>query len=100
MKLWQILLTCLIFSFEISRLILGHVLGEGAFGKVIRADAFGLNGIEGPTTVAVKMLKDAHSDSEMAVLVSEMEMMKIIGKHMNIVSLLGCCTDGNWLHIK
>lgn len=60
----------------------------------MRAEAFGLNGNEGSTTVAVKMLKDAHSDSEMAVLVSEMEMMKIIGKHMNIVSLLGCSTDG------
>ena len=61
----------------------------------MKGEAFGLNGNEASTTVAVKMLKDAHSDSEMAVLVSEMEMMKIIGKHMNIVSLLGCCTtDG------
>lgn len=82
------------WEFPRERLIIGHMLGEGAFGKVVRADAFGLNGNDGSTTVAVKMLKDAHSDSEMAVLVSEMEMMKIIGRHMNIVSLLGCCTDG------
>lgn len=26
-------------------------------------------------------------------LVSEMEMMKMIGKHINIINLLGCCTQ-------
>lgn len=33
-------------------------------------------------------------------LVSEMEMMKVVGKHMNIINLLGCCTQtGNLLII-
>lgn len=27
-------------------------------------------------------------------LVSEMEMMKVIGKHKNIINLLGVCTQG------
>lgn len=27
-------------------------------------------------------------------LVSEMEMMKVIGKHKNIINLLGACTQG------
>lgn len=30
----------------------------------------------------------------MTDLVSEMEMMKMIGKHRNIINLLGCCTQG------
>jgi serine/threonine protein kinase len=32
-------------------------------------------------------------------LVSEMEMMKIIGKHMNIINLLGACTQGGPLYV-
>lgn len=32
-------------------------------------------------------------------LVSEMEMMKMIGKHRNIINLLGCCTQGGPLYV-
>ena len=36
---------------------MGKTLGEGAFGVVIKADAQSINGKNGATTVAVKMLK-------------------------------------------
>lgn len=76
---------------------MGKPLGEGAFGQVLKAEAYNiLSCQESRTIVAVKMLKDGHSDDEMADLVSEMEVMKKIGKHKNIINLLGCCTqDGN-----
>lgn len=32
-------------------------------------------------------------------LVSEMEMMKMIGTHMNIINLLGCCTQDGPLYV-
>lgn len=32
-------------------------------------------------------------------LVSEMEMMKMIGKHINIINLLGCCTQDGPLYV-
>lgn len=32
-------------------------------------------------------------------LVSEMEMLKMIGKHRNILNLLGCCTQGGALYV-
>lgn len=32
-------------------------------------------------------------------LVSEMEMMKMIGKNINIINLLGCCTQGGPLFV-
>lgn len=35
----------------------------------------------------------------MMALVSEMEMMKMIGKHINIINLLGCCTQGGPLYV-
>ncbi|KAL1454094.1 hypothetical protein WDU94_010380 [Cyamophila willieti] len=51
------------------------------------------------TTVAVKMIKDDHSDADMIDLVSEMEVMKRIGKHINIINLLGICTRGGPLYV-
>ena len=35
----------------------------------------------------------------MVDLVSEMEMLKMIGKHKNIISLVGCCTQGGPLQV-
>ena len=43
--------------FFYCRLKMGKTLGEGAFGVVIMADAQSINGKNGATTVAVKMLK-------------------------------------------
>ena len=39
--------------------------------------------------VAVKMLKENHSDSDLADLVKEMEILKAIGNHPNVVNLIG-----------
>ncbi|CAH1996824.1 unnamed protein product [Acanthoscelides obtectus] len=88
-------------DWEIPRnmLVLGKNLGEGAFGKVVKAEAMNLLKPGQTSTVAVKMLKEGHTDNEMMDLVSEMEMMKMIGKHINIINLLGCCTQGGPLYV-
>ena len=39
------------------RLTIGKLLGEGAFGMVLKAEAVGIGNTSGTTTVAVKMLK-------------------------------------------
>lgn len=87
------------WEFPRDLLTLGKSLGEGAFGKVVKAEAQGIvqQGIS--TVVAVKMLKEGHTDAEMMDLVSEMEMMKMIGKHRNIINLLGCCTQDGPLFV-
>lgn len=42
-------------------------------------------------------LTDDATDKDLSDLVSEMEMMKMIGKHKNIINLLGACTqDGTF----
>ncbi|KAF5300969.1 hypothetical protein FQA39_LY10939 [Lamprigera yunnana] len=88
-------------EWEIPRefLRLGKTLGEGAFGKVIKADSLGPLKPGQNSIVAVKMLKEGHTDNEMMDLVSELEMMKMIGKHINIINLLGCCTQNGPLHV-
>lgn len=82
-------------DWEIPRdsLMLGKTLGEGAFGRVVKAEASNIVKPGSKTIVAVKMLKEGHTDNEMMDLVSEMEMMKMIGRHINIINLLGCCTQ-------
>lgn len=44
--------------------MLGKTLGEGEFGKVVKATAFRLKGKAGYTTVAVKMLKGKTSQTD------------------------------------
>lgn len=86
-----------------SQLSLGSTLGEGAFGRVVMAQASQLPRISsnGSVTsiVAVKMVKEEHTDADMASLVREMEVMKMIGKHINIINLLGCCTQNGPLWV-
>ncbi|XP_065218833.1 fibroblast growth factor receptor 3-like [Planococcus citri] len=77
-----------------QNLRLGETLGEGEFGKVVQAEARDIWKHGNGVTVAVKMLKDDHLDSDMIDLVSEMELMKLLGSHQNILRLLGCCSQG------
>ncbi|KAJ8709066.1 hypothetical protein PYW07_008892 [Mythimna separata] len=88
-------------DWEVPResLCLGKILGEGEFGKVVKAECVGILKPGMQSVVAVKMLKEGHTDAEMMALVSEMEMMKMIGKHVNIINLLGCCTQDGPLYV-
>ncbi|XP_063780887.1 fibroblast growth factor receptor 3 isoform X2 [Pseudophryne corroboree] len=84
-----------------TRLTLGKPLGEGCFGQVVMAEAIGIDKDKPnkASTVAVKMLKDDATDKDLSDLVSEMEMMKMIGKHKNIINLLGACTQDGPLYV-
>ncbi|XP_014440558.1 fibroblast growth factor receptor 1 isoform X5 [Tupaia chinensis] len=84
-----------------DRLVLGKPLGEGCFGQVVLAEAIGLDKDKPNrvTKVAVKMLKSDAAEKDLSDLISEMEMMKMIGKHKNIINLLGACTQGGPLYV-
>lgn len=82
-----------------NMLTLKESLGEGAFGKVVKAEAKGITEGEVSTTVAVKMLKEGHTDQDMIDLVQEMDMMKMIGKHENVINLLKTCTQSGPLYV-
>uniref|UniRef100_A0A3Q3WH94 receptor protein-tyrosine kinase n=1 Tax=Mola mola TaxID=94237 RepID=A0A3Q3WH94_MOLML len=84
-----------------DRLTLGKPLGEGCFGKVVLAEAVGIdkNKPTRLTKVAVKMLKADATEKDLSDLISEMQMMKMIGKHKNIINLLGACTQDGPLFV-
>uniref|UniRef100_A0A8C0G344 Fibroblast growth factor receptor n=1 Tax=Bubo bubo TaxID=30461 RepID=A0A8C0G344_BUBBB len=89
------------WEFPRDKLVLGKPLGEGCFGQVVRAEAYGLDRDrpDRAVTVAVKMLKDNATDKDLADLISEMEMMKLMDKHKNIINLLGVCTQDGPLYV-
>ena len=57
--------------------------GEGSLGQAGR-----------PCLTKLPPRPDDATDKDLSDLVSEMEMMKMIGKHKNIINLLGACTQG------
>ncbi|XP_031555241.1 fibroblast growth factor receptor 2-like [Actinia tenebrosa] len=83
-----------------SLITVSETLGEGAFGRVMKAEAIGLK--KAPYSscfVAVKMLKDDATEQELSDLISEMETMKRIGQHKNIINLIGACTQNGPLFV-
>lgn len=77
---------------EVTLLFIGKQLGAGAFGVVYKADARGIVNAEETTTVAVKMVKKTADNMYIKALASELKIMVHLGKHINIVNLLGACT--------
>ncbi|CAK1551856.1 unnamed protein product [Leptosia nina] len=80
------------FEFPAEKLKIGKQLGAGAFGVVYKADARGIVNAEESTTVAVKMVKKTADNMYIKALASELKIMVHLGKHINIVNLLGACT--------
>ncbi|KAM4636533.1 proto-oncogene tyrosine-protein kinase receptor Ret [Discoglossus pictus] len=86
------------WEFPRKNLVLGKTLGEGEFGKVVKATAFRLKGKAGYTTVAVKMLKESASQSELRDLLSEFTLLKQVN-HPHVIKLYGACTQDGPLHL-
>ncbi|XP_078687669.1 fibroblast growth factor receptor 1-like [Branchiostoma floridae x Branchiostoma belcheri] len=83
---------------EIQRtsLKLGKRLGSGQFGEV-RLGELRNRGLT--TIVAVKTLRDSASESDKKDLLGELEILVTVGRHDNIISLVGACTKGGPLMI-
>ncbi|XP_034561869.1 receptor-type tyrosine-protein kinase FLT3 isoform X2 [Notolabrus celidotus] len=81
------------WEFPRENLEMGKELGSGAFGMVLQATAYGISKPGVSQQVAVKMLKEKHQTVEKEALMSELKMLTHIGHHVNVVNLLGACTD-------
>ncbi|OWA50540.1 putative Mast/stem cell growth factor receptor-related protein Kit [Hypsibius exemplaris] len=76
------------------------VLGKGEFGIVYKGVAHGLRGHPKPTTVAVKMLIQSNLDEDQQKqLAEEIKVMTKLGRHLNVVNLMGIVIRGNPLLI-
>lgn len=89
-------------KWEVSRdklKITNRKLGEGAFGMVYEGLAKDMGNQFGLVKVAVKMMREDFSDSNVYDFVKEMEIMKHIGRHSNVIQLLGLCTQNGPLRV-
>lgn len=81
------------WEFPRKNLLFSRILGEGNFGLVWLSDIIDLSSDEKTEKkVAVKMLKQIHSEQQNRDLLSELTIMKMLGSHPNVVSLMGCCS--------
>ncbi|XP_078379553.1 uncharacterized protein LOC144662584 [Oculina patagonica] len=99
LRRWEVLPQQVVFEEEI---------GRGAFGKVLKGTYKESPGIEvfyktktqtvdfkEGRTVAVKVLGDTADEEARNQLLEEIEIMKAIGSHRNIVSMLGCWVNSD-----
>ncbi|XP_076382319.1 vascular endothelial growth factor receptor 1 [Megalopta genalis] len=86
------------WEFPKEKLKLGKRLGSGAFGVVVKADALCICEGEAVTAVAVKMVRRAPNLMYICALASELKILVHVGKHLNVVNLLGACTKNILKH--
>ncbi|KAK8785508.1 hypothetical protein V5799_008125 [Amblyomma americanum] len=80
------------WEFPRDRLKLGRTLGQGAFGRVVKAEAIGLGPNGQSLAVAVKMLKEGADMPQRMALMAELKILIHLGRHLNIVNILGAVT--------
>lgn len=81
------------YEFPRNKLKLGKQLGSGAFGVVLKAEAENIIENEEKTTVAVKMVRRSADPTNIRALASELKILIHLGRHLNVVNLLGACTE-------
>ncbi|XP_076036134.1 vascular endothelial growth factor receptor 1-like [Oratosquilla oratoria] len=75
-----------------NRITIGTQLGSGAFGRVVKGKVAGLQEGRESTTVAIKMCKSTSDPAQLRALTLELKIMIHLGKHLNIVNLMGAST--------
>ncbi|KAI9554610.1 hypothetical protein GHT06_019883 [Daphnia sinensis] len=82
------------WEFPRNRLRLGKQLGVGCFGRVLQAEAVGINdgSNRAVSTVAVKTTRSQTDAAALEGLISELKILIHLGSHINILNLLGACT--------
>ncbi|XP_023246636.1 vascular endothelial growth factor receptor 1-like [Copidosoma floridanum] len=80
------------WEFPRKKIVLKKQLENGHFGAVMKAKAYGIRAYESVTTVSVKIIPKNADLFYTRALMSELKIMTHLGKHLNVVNLLGACT--------
>ena len=68
-------------------------IGNGNFGKVFKGELKALKKSCCKSTVAIKSICDNVDDNEIKNFLYEIKIMAHIDPHLNLVSMIGCCTS-------
>uniref|UniRef100_A0AAR5QFE2 Protein kinase domain-containing protein n=2 Tax=Dendroctonus ponderosae TaxID=77166 RepID=A0AAR5QFE2_DENPD len=80
------------WKFPRHQIFIEQVLGEGEFGKVLKAKAFNIASRPGYSLVAVKTLKNDARNQDYNDLFSEYQLLKEVN-HPHVIQLLGVCSS-------
>ncbi|XP_022109080.1 fibroblast growth factor receptor 3-like [Acanthaster planci] len=86
-------------AFPRDLVIIEKELGRGAFGKVLLGSAVGIEENGKRTMVAVKTLKGGASNEDKKELLEELDLMRKVGPHPNVVQLLGYCKEKDPVYV-
>ncbi|XP_022108596.1 ephrin type-A receptor 4-like isoform X2 [Acanthaster planci] len=86
-------------AFSRDKLRIERELGQGAFGKVMLGKASDIVQFGTTTQVALKTLRDDADLMERGDLLRELDFMKQLPSHANVVKLLGFCVDRDPIYI-
>ena len=75
-------------SFEIK-----EEIGSGNFGRVFKGELKALKKTKCKSTIAIKSISDNVDDNEIKNFLYEIKVMGYINPHLNLVSMIGCCTS-------
>ncbi|XP_047136138.1 fibroblast growth factor receptor 1 isoform X2 [Hydra vulgaris] len=87
------------WEFPREKLVITSVLGAGAFGIVMSGIARGIEGTNDEVKVAVKIVRDHSNEAAKKDLLAELNLLKMIPEHENVIRLLGCCTRQDPLYV-
>lgn len=85
-------------DFNRANLRFKSLLGEGNFGQVWKAEADNLAGHLGTTRIVA--VKTERANNGQGGLKAECEIMRKLGSHSNVVTLLGACVEQGMLAFK
>ncbi|XP_038056081.1 fibroblast growth factor receptor 2-like [Patiria miniata] len=74
-------------------------IGRGAFGRVLLGTALGIEEVGKRAKVAIKTIKEGADRQAKVELLEELDVMKKIGSHPNIVRLLGYCIETDPIYL-
>ncbi|CAG9829061.1 unnamed protein product [Diabrotica balteata] len=83
------------WEIDVNKLTIKEVLGNGAFG-VVRKGWY-MKTKEKEIEVAIKMLRENPTSEEIQQFQQEIQLMKAVPVHPNLVSMIGCVTQGQLL---
>ncbi|XP_055305898.1 neuroglian-like isoform X2 [Sitodiplosis mosellana] len=80
------------YEFSRGKLKFGRRLGAGSFGVVVEAVAQEIVPNENETTVAIKTIQKSADFETLRALTMELKVLIHLGKHLNVINLLGAVT--------
>ncbi|KAK5644771.1 hypothetical protein RI129_006071 [Pyrocoelia pectoralis] len=79
------------YEFPRARISFIKYLKSGEFGQVFKAKALNIDNKPGYSIVAVKSIREGTPEEEREEFLIEVDIVKRLGEHPNIVKIFGCC---------